>query len=115
MEFARHFLPVATWLVKQNRISQMDLDKKFWQGLSTKVQDGISLQLRFNDPKNYDPTQYPDFDKTVKAGRVALSGDRIDVIRSNPMCHGSTGSPSALSEEGSKRGCDGSRGGKGSS
>ena len=30
-------------------------------------------------------------------------------------CHGSTGSPSALSEEGSKRGCDGSRGGKGSS
>ena len=30
-------------------------------------------------------------------------------------CHGSTGSPSALSEEGSKKGRDGSRGGKGSS
>ena len=85
MEFAHHFLPVATWLVKQNRISQMDLDKKFWQGLSMKVQDGISLQLHFDDPKNYDPTQYPDFDKTVKAGRVTLSGDRINVIRSNPM------------------------------
>ena len=35
--------------------------------------------------------------------------------RSRESCHGSTGSPSALSEEGSKRGRDGSRGGKGSS
>ena len=31
------------------------------------------------------------------------------------VCHGSTGSPLALSEEDSKRGRDGSRGGKGSS
>ena len=35
--------------------------------------------------------------------------------QTKPACHGSTGSPSALSEEDSKRGRDGSRGGKGSS
>ena len=50
--------------------------------------------------------------------RVSDGGNKREVrimYERKRECHGSTGSPSALSEEDSKRGRDGSRGGKGSS
>jgi len=85
MEFSRQFRPVATWLVKNNKISERERDKLFWQGLPRRIRHDISLQLQLEDPKKFDHTEHPNFEKVIKAGRVVLANDRFDVDKNDPV------------------------------
>ncbi|KAL4079736.1 hypothetical protein J3A83DRAFT_4185699 [Scleroderma citrinum] len=66
MEFSCQFYPVATWLVKNNKLSEHEHNKLFWQGLPKHICHGISLQLQLEDPKNFDYTEHPNFEKVIK-------------------------------------------------
>jgi len=59
MEFSRQFHPVATWLVKNNKISERERDKLFWQGLPRHIRHTILLQLQLKDLKKFDHTEHP--------------------------------------------------------
>jgi len=85
MEFSRQFRPVATWLVKNNKISERERDKLFWQGLPRHIRHAISLQLQLEDPKKFDHTEHPNFEKVIRAGRVVLANDQFDVDKNDPV------------------------------
>ena len=78
VEYSHKFRPVATWLVKNKKISERERDKLFWQGLPRLVQREITMQLQLDGPRGFDRTAHPDFEKVIRAGRVVLGNDRFD-------------------------------------
>ena len=78
VEYSHKFHPVAAWLVKNKKISEREHDKLFWQGIPRLVQQEITMQFQISDPKGFDCTAYPDFEKVICAGRAVLGHDRFD-------------------------------------
>ena len=78
VEYSQKFHPVATWLIKNRKISKQECDKLFWQGLLQLVQWEITMQLHLDDPKGFDLTAHPDFKKVIHAGHTALGNNRFD-------------------------------------
>ncbi|KIM66598.1 hypothetical protein SCLCIDRAFT_110261 [Scleroderma citrinum Foug A] len=85
MEFSCQFCPVATWLMRNNKLSKQEQDKLFWQGLPRHICHSISLQLQLKDPKKFDHTEHPNFKEVIKAGRIVLSNDRFDINKNDPV------------------------------
>ena len=83
MEFLCQFFPVATWLVRNNKLSEQEQDKLFWQGLPRHIRHSISLQLQLKDPKKFDHTEHPNFEKVIKAGHIVLANDRFDIDKND--------------------------------
>ena len=85
MEFPHQFHPEGTWLIKNNKLSEGEQDKLFWQGLSRHICHDILLQLQLKDPKKFDHTEHPNFEKVIKAGHIVLTNDRFDIDKNNPV------------------------------
>ncbi|KIM57905.1 hypothetical protein SCLCIDRAFT_28434 [Scleroderma citrinum Foug A] len=85
MEFSHQFRPVATWLVRNNKLSKREWDKLFWQGLPRHICHSISLQLQLEDPKKFDHMEHPNFEKVIKAGRIVLANDRFNIDKNDPV------------------------------
>ena len=83
VEYSHKFRPVATWLVKNKKISEHEHDKLFWQGLPRHVQREITMQLQLDNPKGFDRSTHPDFEKVICAGREALGNNRFDAVSNN--------------------------------
>ena len=85
MEFSCQFRPVATWLMRNNKLSKQEQDKLFWQGLLRHICHSISLQLQLKDPKKFDHMEHPNFKKVIKAGHIVLANDRFDINKNDPV------------------------------
>ena len=80
VEYSHKFRPVAAWLVK-NKISERECDKLFWQGIPRLVQWEITMQLQISDPKGFNCTAYPDFEKVIRAGcHDRFNADSNDLV-----------------------------------
>ena len=80
VEYSHKFHPIATWLVKNKKISEHEHDKLFWQGLPRHVQREITMQLRLDNPKGFDRSMHPNFEKVIHAGCKALGNNRFDAV-----------------------------------
>ena len=78
--FSHQFRPVATWLVKNNKLSEHERNELFWQGLPKRIRPAIAHQLQLDDPSYRAP---PNFEKVIKAGRNVLANNGVD--RNNLM------------------------------
>lgn len=83
-EFVRQFRPVATWLVKNKKLSEQDRDQFFWQGNPQSAQREILGWLEHNI-QNFGHIEYPAFADVIKAGRKVLESNRFDVNKNNPI------------------------------
>src|SRR6267154_723938 len=72
MEYYYDFLPIATWLVDNKKISETQRDQYFWEGLPVSAQTTIDRRLELKLP-DYSRDEPPAFEKVLEAGRFVFS------------------------------------------
>jgi len=82
MEYYYDFLPIATWLVDNKKISETQRDQYFWEGLPVLAQTAIDRRLELKLP-DYSRDEPPAFEKVLEAGRFVFSDSAFNA--DNPL------------------------------
>ena len=82
MKYYYDFLLIATWLVDNKKISKIQCDQYFWEGLPASVQTAIDhrLELKLADYSRDEP---PAFEKVLEAGRFVFPNNAFNA--DNPL------------------------------
>ena len=80
--YERHFMRIAGWLKGQGKLTDSEMNKRFWSGLPRNLRKQIELRMSIDDPP-LDLTTPFSIDKIVTAAERILHRDRFDADESD--------------------------------
>ncbi|CAA7265260.1 unnamed protein product [Cyclocybe aegerita] len=84
MKYYSHFKPMAKFLVAKNKISTLDSNRYFWNGLPKATRKLIKQRLDMTDAAR-DVKVMPSVENVVKAARRVLGEDALDSDSDDPI------------------------------
>ena len=79
--YERHFMRIAGWLRGQKKLTDTEMNKKFWAGLPKNLKRQIELKMSINNHPLDLTTPFP-IDRIVQAAEEILHRDRFDADES---------------------------------